>query len=171
MPVQKTQNCSVSSYQMLDGSNYTVAGIEEKISGKRGYASGFIGFGTDFNKSAGAVFDIKSGINYDKHGNIGQNLRIRIKSAKGESIQVRYSPLSVDVPVGKNTNIYINPHYTGQIDFKTNKWTNSIGTFAGVTQKFKNTSVSLEVQRYNMQDIKDNNAENWGINAIVSYKF
>ena len=66
----------------------------------------------------------------------------------------------------------MNPHYSGQMDFTTNKWTNSIGVFAGVTQKVnKNLSVSLEGQRYKLQDIKDNSSANWGINAIVSYKF
>ena len=171
MPINKTESCSVSTYQNFDGSNYTVAGVEEKFSTNRGYAAGFLGFGTDFNKKAGIVFDIKSGLNYDEQGIFNQNLRVRTKMGKGESIQVRFSPLSVDVPVGEKTNIYLNPHYSGQIDFKTNRWTNSAGVFAGVTQKFKNTSVSHEVQRYNLQDIKNNSPENWGINGIISYKF
>jgi outer membrane autotransporter barrel domain protein len=89
-----------------------------------------------------------------------------------EAVQIRYSPLSVDIPVGKNTNIYLNPHYSGQMDFKQDKWTNSAGVFAGVTQKLnENASLSLEAQRYNLQDIKDNSAKNWSVNAIVSYKF
>ena len=172
MPVNKTESCSVSTYQNLDGSNYTVTGIEEKFSTRRGYASGFLGFGTDFQNTYGGVFDIKGGLNYDDKGIANQNLRVRTKFGKGESIQIRYSPISLDIPVGKSTNLYMNPHYSGQMDFTTNKWTNSIGVFAGVTQKVnKNISVSLEGQRYKLQDIKDNSSANWGINAIVSYKF
>lgn len=49
---------------------------------------------------------------------------------------------------------------------------NSIGAFGGVTQKLNDkTSLSVEVQRYNLQDIKDNSTKNWSLNAILSYKF
>ena len=41
-----------------------------------------------------------------------------------------------------------------------------------ITQKLTDkTSLSLEVQRYNLQDIKDNSGKNWGVNAIISWKF
>ena len=58
------------------------------------------------------------------------------------------------------------------MDFRNDKWKNSIGAFGGVTQKLNDkTSLSVEVQRYNLQDIKDNSAKNWSLNAILSYKF
>lgn len=171
-PVKTIGNVSASTYQSLDGSNLTVCGIEEKYKGRNGYAAAFVGVGTNFKNDGMFVLDLKGGYNYDEHGIFNQNLRIRNKlGKKSESVQFRYSPITVNLPVGKNTELYINPHYSGQMDFKKNKWTNSAGVFAGVTQKFKNTSVSLEVQRYNLQDIKDNNGNNWGVNAIISYKF
>ena len=172
-PLKTVGNVSVSSYQSFDGSNFTVAGAEQKIKLNKGYVSTFVGAGTNFKNDAMFVVDLKGGYNYDKKGIFNQNLRIRNKMGENtESTQIRYSPISVDVPVSKNTNIYINPHYSGQYDYKKDKWTNSVGAFAGVSQKINdNTTISLEGQRYNLQDIKDNSGKNWSINAIVSYKF
>lgn len=175
MPVRGTElNASVSTYQGIDGSNTTVAGIEDKILGTRGTASVFMGIGTDFDSYASYVVDFKGSYNYDKNGIIGQNLRVRnnIKTNKHSTTQVRYSPLTVNVPVGDKTSLYVNPHYSGTYDYKSDKWTNSAGVFAGVTQKLgSNTSISLEAQRYNLHDIKDNSSKNWSVNAIVTYKF
>lgn len=174
MPVQKTmESISAYTYQSLNGSNLTLVGAEEKYKFNKGYASAFLGAATDFKKEGMFVVDLKGGYNYDKQGRFNQNLRIRNKMGKKtEAVQIRYSPISADIPAGKNTNIYVNPHYCGQINLKNNKWTNSAGIFAGVTQKLnENTTLSIEAQRYNLQDIKDNSGENWSINAIVSYKF
>lgn len=172
-PLKSVGSFTTSTYQSLDGSNCTLTGIEEKFKGEKGYVSTFLGGATNFKNDAMLVLDLKGGRNYDEKGIFNQNLRVRTKLGKEtEAVQFRYSPLSVDVPVGKNTNLYLNPHYSGQMDFRKDKWTNSIGAFTGVTQKLNDkTSVSLEVQRYNLQDIKDNSAKNWSVNAILSYKF
>lgn len=172
-PVKTIGNISASTYQSFDGSNFTVAGVENKYKLGKGYASAFIGAATNFKDDGMFVVDLKGGYNYDKNGIFNQNLRIRNKMGKNtESTQIRYSPLSVDIPVSKNTNIYVNPHYSGQYDYKKDKWANSIGAFAGVSQKINDkTTISLEGQRYNLQDIKDNSGKNWSVNAIVSYKF
>ena len=118
-----------------------------------------------------AVLDFKGTLNYDKNGIFNQNLRVRnTVGIKSCTTQIRYSPLSVNIPAGKNTSLYANPHYVGKYNYKTDKWTNSAGVFAGVTQKISTkTSLSLEVQRYNLQDIKDNSGKNWGVNAIISW--
>lgn len=172
-PLKTVGNVSISSYQSLDGSNLTVAGAEQKLKLNQGYVSTFLGAGTNFKNDAMFVLDLKGGYNYDKKGIFNQNLRIRNKMGENtESTQIRYSPISVNVPVGKNTNIYINPHYSGQYDYKKDKWTNSAGAFAGITQNLnENTSISIEGQRYNLQDIKDNSSKNWSFNVILSYKF
>lgn len=175
MPVKGLEStASINTYQKADGSNITIAGVEDKLKGRRGSASVFMGIGTDFNSYASYVVDFKGSLNYDKNGILGQNLRVRnnIKTGHNSTTQIRYSPLSVNVPVSDKTNIYVNPHYSGTINYKTDKWTNSAGVFAGVTQKLsKDTSLSLEAQRYNLQDIKDNSAKNWGVNAVLTYKF
>ena len=173
MPVDGLKgNTSISTYQNMDGTNLTIAGLEEKAVGNRGSAGVFLGIGTDFSKDAMAVLDFKGSYNYDKKGILNQNLRIRnTVGLKSAATQIRYSPLSVNIPVTDKTTLYANPHYTGKINYKTNKWTNSAGIFAGVTQDIsKNTSISLEAQRYNLQDIKDNSGKNWGINLIISCK-
>lgn len=164
---------SASTYQNLDGSNFTLAGYENKLQGQRGYVSAFIGAGTNFKNDIMGVVDLKGGGNYDKRGIVSHNLRVRTKLGKeSESVQIRFSPLTVNVPVAKNTSLYLNPHYSGQMDFRKDKWSNSIGAFAGVNQQLnKSTTLSLEAQRYNLQDIKDNSGKNWSINAILSYKF
>ena len=172
-PIKTFGNVSISSFQSFDKSNFTVAGVENKYKLGKGYVSAFVGAATNFKDDGMFVVDLKGGYNYDKNGIFNQNLRIRNKMGKKtESTQIRYSPLTVDVPVGENTNIYLNPHYSGQYDYKKDKWTNSIGAFAGITQKINDkTSISIEGQRYNLQDIKDNSGKNWSVNAIVSYKF
>ena len=45
-----------------------------------------------------------------------------------------------------------------------------LGHFICEYELNKNVSVSLEGQRYNLQDISDNNGGNWSINAIISVK-
>lgn len=175
--IQTSTGVSVSSYQNLDGSNFTLAGIDYKEKADNLSAGLFFGAGTTFAKkdAFGIVADVKASHNYS--GVLNQNLRLRTKmGTDNTSLQVRYSPVSFDVPVGENTNLYGNLHYCGQLNknyaAKSTTWKNSCGAFAGVTQKIdKNTSVSLEVQRYNLQNIKDNSSANWGINASISYKF
>lgn len=172
-PLKTVGNVSISSYQSPNGPNFTVAGAEQKIKLNKGYVSTFVGAGTNFKNDAMFVVDLKGGYNYDKKGIFNQNLRIRNKMGENsESTQIRYSPISANIPVGDKTSIYINPHYSGQYDYKKDKWTNSVGAFAGVTYDINDkTKVSLEGQRYNLQDIKDNSGKNYSINAIVSYKF
>ena len=172
MPVPGLQgSTSLSTYQNFDGTNLTIGGVEEKAKSKNGSAAVFLGIGTDFSKDVIGVLDFKGTLNYDPNGIINQNLRVRnTVGTKSSATQIRYSPLSVNVPVGKNTSLYANPHYVGKYNYKTEKWTNSAGVFAGVTQKLSpKTSLSLEVQRYNLQDIKDNSGKNWGVNIIVSH--
>ncbi len=172
-PLKPIGSYTTSTYQSFDGSNFTLTGLEEKFKGEKGYVSTFIGGATNFKDDAMLVLDLKGGRNYDDKGIFNQNLRVRTKLGKeSESVQLRYSPLSIDYPVSKNTSLYLNPHYSGQMDFRNDKWKNSTGAFGGVTQKLNDkTSLSVEVQRYNLQDIKDNNAKNWSLNAILSYKF
>lgn len=164
---------SASTFQSFDGSNFTLAGFEGKLKAKTGYVSAFGGAATDFKQNRLTyVTDLKAGMNYDKNGVFNQNIRIRQKfNSESQSVQIRYSPLSVNIPAGKNTDLYMNAHYCGQINSDSGKWTNSAGIFAGATQKFGKTSLSLEAQRYNIQDIKDNSGKNWSANVILSYTF
>lgn len=163
-------NASLNSFQSLDGNNLTIGGVEQKFAVKKGTVSTFLGVGTDFKENTNLVFDLKGGMNYNK--TLNQNLRIRNNiNGDNTTTQIRYSPISVNVPIGENTSFYANPHYSGKYNYKNKEWTHSAGVFAGITKKFGMTSLSIEAQRYNVQDIKNNSGENWSFNAILSYNF
>ncbi len=172
-PITIKNSVSLNSFQSLDRSNLTIGGLEENVVSKKGSVGAFIGGGTDFNKDVMLIIDMKGKMRYDDKGIFNQNLRVRNTiGINSNTTQIRYSPFSVDVPISNNLSFYANPHYVGKYDYKNDKWTNSAGIFAGFTQKIdKNTAVSIEGQRYNLQDIKDNSGKNWSINAIVNYKF
>lgn len=170
IPISGT--ASASTYQNFDGSNVTIAGLEEKAYTPKASASAFLGLGSNFKDNTYAVIDLKGSYNYDEKGIFNQNLRIRNTIGTGGSAtQIRYSPISVNIPINKSTSFYANPHYVGKVNYENNKWSNSAGIFAGISKKVsKNTTISIEAQRYNLQDIKDNSGKNWGINAILTYK-
>jgi len=160
---------STSTFQSFDGSNFTTSGIDVKFP----YGlSVYTGCGTNFKGNDIGVFDIKESNKYNPNGVINHNARIRTKYNDNTlTTQVRVSPLSVNVPVGDKTSIYVNPHYVGQYNYKEKTWTNGAGIFAGVTQKIgKDMTISFEGQRYNLQNISDNNGSNWSFNAIFSVK-
>ncbi len=161
---------SLNSYQNLDGSNLTIGGIEEKALNQKGSAGAFLGIGTNFKNEAMVVIDFKGSLNYDKKGLFNQNLRIRNTiGTKNTATQIRYSPITANLPINDKTSFYINPHYSGKYNYKTGEWKNSAGVFSGITRKInEKTSISIEAQRYNLQDIKDNSGKNWGINAIIT---
>ena len=146
----------------MNGENLTTFGVES-------------GAGYDFKKDVGAMLDIKGSKNYDKQGIVGANVRLRTKlGKKSESLQVRISPATLNIPVGdKGTSIYLNPHYSGQMNFREGKWTNSMGAFCGVKQSLCDGKVTfwVEGQRYNLQNITDNQKKNWSVNASVAYNF
>ena len=174
-------NLTAFSYQTMDfskKSNYTGVTINCQgnvapslsLKGEFGIATGF---------EAGNDLDIVVR-GYGKHkynNNLNQN--IRLQAIGGEdytSFQIRYSPISCEFDLGKNFNAYGNIHYKGQ--FNTGKknegktWVNSVGCFVGTTYKVnENVSFSLEGERYNLQNFKDNNTKNWGVNAILNVRF
>lgn len=158
---------TVSSYQSMDGSNFTTAGYELKY---KNAPSVYAGFGTDFSGKSVFVADIKDSHSYGQDGMFGCNARIRTKAGEDcASTQFRVSPFSLNVPVTDKTSLYVNPHYSGTYNYKTQKWTNSAGVFGGVSQKVSdNTTISLEAQRYNLQNIGDNSGKNWSVNAVIS---
>ena len=55
---------SLSSYQSIDGSNLTIGGLEEKAVSQRGSAGVFFGAGTDFNKDAMLVYELRQKRDY-----------------------------------------------------------------------------------------------------------
>lgn len=169
-PLNVYSKLSGGSYQYMDGSNYTFAGLEGGIK-KGGKSIGALAaIGSDFETRTDLMIDIKGSSDYDKKGIFNQNIRLRTKLGKDNStFQVRYSPITVNVPVGKDLEFYTNLHYSGQ--YNGEKWKNSMGAFCGVSKSFKNTTMSVEVQRYNLQNLSDNSSGNYGVNFLISRSF
>lgn len=148
----------VATYQDFDGSNYTLAGLDVKFAdSKDGSASFFIGGGTDIgSKQYEFVSDFKGKLNYNDVFNMNGRIRTKVGSKDGETTQCcqfRLSPLSADIPVGKNTSIYINPYYKMQTDLHGDT-KHSVGAFTGLSQKFSdNVSGFVELEHYNLQNI------------------
>ena len=86
--------------------------------------------------------------------------------------EIRYSPLTINLPINDNLSVYSNTHYSGKYNFKEDKWTHSIGNFTGVDYKINEKNcISIELQRKNLQNLKDNSSENWDINIFYTHKF
>lgn len=168
-----TREVNVSSYQSFDGSNQTIAmyGWNYQAGKKFSiYAGG--GYDTNFSDNLGLAFDLKGKYNID--GNHSIQARIRsCHSNNKNTTQFRISPGFEEKFGAKGkTSIYLNPYYAYKIDYDNNTDDHSIGVFGGISRKVgNNTTISLEAQRYNLQDYKDNSDKNWSINAVVSYKF
>lgn len=161
------------TYQQFDGNNVSFSGVEARYSGNRGYLGGAVSAGTNNLKNLYGIIDFKGKLNYDNKGIVDQNIRVRTTFDNNLGYtQIRYSPCTVTVPLGKKTSAYVNPHYVAKYDYNNKEWKHSAGWFAGVTQGLgNNSSISLEVQRYNAQNIHDNSAQNYSGNIIFTKKF
>jgi len=164
---------TLGTYQYCDGLNTSFAGAETRYGNKNWYVGtgGYIA-ANDLKNPYGLI-DFKGKINYDNKGIVEQNLRIRTAyDGDIQSTQIRYSPCTVNIPVGKDTSIYSNTHYSGKYNYSTNNWSHSIGNFTGISHNLDDhNNLSLEVQRYNLQNIKDNQPQNWSVNLMYTYKF
>lgn len=161
------------TYQGLTGSYTSFAGLEIRNNQKKGYI-GFAGLlaSDNFDKPYGMV-DAKAKLAYDSDNIFEQNMRIRTAfDDELKSTQIRYSPLTINLPINDNLSVYSNTHYSGKYNFKEDKWTHSIGNFTGVDYKINEKNcISIELQRKNLQNLKDNSSSNWDINIFYTYKF
>ena len=164
---------TLGTYQYCDGANTSFAGSEVRYGDSNWYVGtgGYVA-SNDFKNPYG-LFDLRGKLNYDSNGIFEQNLRIRTAFDNDlKSTQIRYSPVTLNIPINENLSIYSNTHYSGKYNFETQKWKHSVGNFTGVSCNIsKNHNIAFEAQRYNIQDIKDNSAENWSLNLMYTYKF
>ena len=164
---------TLGSYQYCDGSNMAFGGAETRYASDRGClgVGGFVAL--DNMKNPYGLFDLKGKLNYDNKGIVEQNIRVRTAFDKDlKSTQIRYSPVTVNIPVCDNVSIYSNTHYSGKYNFNTNKWKHSVGNFTGLSCDLgKKDNLSIEAQRYNLQNFKDNSPENWSVNLMYTHKF
>ncbi len=165
------QSGSAGVYTYNDGSCQMFLGFENKFQNNNLSLAVFTGATNVGEDNAGLLVDLKESYKYDDRGIFNNNVRIRNTFSEGtNTTQIRVSPLTVTVPVGKTTSVYANPHYVGKYNYNTQQWTQGAGIFVGVEQKIGSSSIALEGQRYNIQDWNKHKG-NWGINAIYTKTF
>lgn len=166
-----TREVSIASYQSFDGSNQTIGMYGLKYQAGKNvsvYVGG--GYDTNFKDNLGLAFDAKTNWQIDENYSLQGRIRT-CHSDKKNTTQFRISP-GIQDSLGEKTSIYLNPYYAYKIDYDKHTDNHSIGVFGGISQKIDNkTTVFVEAQRYNLQDLKNNSAENWSVNAGISYKF
>lgn len=160
---------SVSTFQNMDGSNFTTAGVETKIYSGKGNLSAYTGVATNFkNNAISAIIDFKGSMPYGE-SNLSGSFRIRNNiNDKSETVQFRIQPANVNVPLNKNVNLYADPYVAMKVDYKTGDTTTNVGVFAGASVKVGKASVFVEGQLYDVSKI---NSRTTGINAGLSIPF
>lgn len=157
---------SASTFQNLDGSNFSTEGVEVKYT--KGFASlgGYLGIGTSLgDNSAGMIADVKGSVKYGQTPfSGGFRLRHNVNN-DSQTVQLRVQPTTLNIPVSKNTSIYTTPYAAAKLNYGTGKIKPEAGVFAGVSTKIANASVFVEGQIYDFGNI---NKSNIGINAGVS---
>ena len=168
-----TFRATASTFQYGDGNNTCLVGGEARYNIK----SSYIGLGgniaTDNFKNVYGVIDFKGKLNYDSKGIFEQNLRIRTAfDDELKSTQIRYSPLTVNVPITDKISIYNNLNYAAKHNYQTQEWTHSLSDFLGISiNATKNLNISLEGQVYNLQDCKNFGNDDVSANIFVTWKF
>ena len=163
-----------STFQNFDGTNFTTVGVEAKT----GFALGaYAGLGADFSDKSTGVIDVKYCGKYAKNCVIGYNGRVRTKLGENEkSIEVRVSPLAINVPFNERFAAYFTPCCRAKYDVINGEWKPSGTIFTGLTYKpNEKMAVYFEVQNYNSQNLFNKSGkfwdgDNWSGNVILSIK-
>lgn len=157
---------SAATYQDIAGPNFTTVGVDNSVNVGNGSLGLYTGAGTSFNgKPICAVVDLKGSMPY---GNtcLSGGFRVRNKLNQDcQTVQIRVQPLTVTVPVAKNTSIYTTPYVATNINYQTGNAKTTAGNYTGVSTKVGNASVFVEGQIYDFAHVNKNTI---GINAGVS---
>lgn len=157
---------SAATYQDIAGPNFTTVGVDNSVNVGNGSLGLYTGAGTSFNgKPMCAVIDFKGSMPYGDTCLSG-GFRVRNKlNQDSQTVQLRVQPLTVTVPVAKNTNIYTTPYVATNINYKTGDARTTAGNFTGVSTKVGKASVFVEGQLYDLAHVNKNTI---GVNAGVS---
>ena len=157
---------SAATYQDIAGPNFTTVGVDNSIKVGNGSLGLYTGAGTSFNgKPMCAVIDFKGSMPYGDSCLSG-GFRVRNKlNQDSQTVQLRVQPLTVTVPVAKNTSIYTTPYVATNINYKTGDPKTSFGNYTGVSTKVGKASVFVEGQLYDLAHVNKNTI---GVNAGVS---
>ena len=157
---------SAATYQDIAGPNFTTVGVENSVKVGNGSLGLYTGAGTSFNgKPICAVVDLKGSMPY---GNtcLSGGFRVRNKlNQDSQTVQIRVQPLTVTVPVAKNTSIYTTPYVATNINYQTGNAKTTVGNYTGLSIKIGNANVFVDGQIYDIAHVNKNTI---GMNAGVS---
>ena len=160
---------SLSTFQNMDGSNFSTAGIDAGVNVGRGSLGLYAGVGTNFtDDSTGAIIDFKGNMPYGETPLSG-GFRIRNNiNENSQTVQVRLQPVTVNIPISENAKLYTTPYSATKINYKTGDTNTTFGAFGGVSTKVDKASIFVEGQLY---DVTKVNKSTIGLNAGVSIPF
>lgn len=164
---------SATTFQYLNGQNFTTTGVDISVPVKNGSVGVYAGIGTEYTAgSTGIIFDVKGSVPYYKDENIQLSAGGRIRNnltGDSQTVQIRLQPATVTVPVGENTSIYATPYVAEKINYNSGATNTSVGIFGGASFKVgDNTSIFVEGQLYDMGNVNKNTTS---LNAGISVKF
>ncbi len=161
---------SVQSFQQCDGSNFSTAGIDASTKVGNGSIGAYAGVGTSFtNGSTGAVIDVKGSMPYG-NSPLSGGFRIRHNlNPNSKSVQFRFQPATITVPITDKTSIYTTPYVATKITYGKSGATTTVGNFTGVSTKIgNNVSAFVEGQIYDVTKINPSTTSvNVGISITI----
>lgn len=163
---------SVSSFQNLDGSNFSTAGLDAGLKIGKGSLGAYTGIGTNYTSgSTGAVIDFKGSLPYG-NSPVSGGFRIRNNlNANSQTVQFRVQPATVNIPISKNVEGYITPYGAAKVNYSNGQTNVSFGGYTGI--KVKNIGKNnrgeffTEAQLYDFTKVDKSTV---GLNAGFSIK-
>jgi hypothetical protein len=157
---------SAATFQQCDGTNFSTAGIDAGVNIGQGNLGAYAGVGTAFTDgSTGLVADVKGSVPYGNSIFSG-GFRVRNNiNANSQTVQFRFQPATVNVPLNSNMSLYVTPYVATKLDYKTGEADTKVGCFTGLSAKVGKTKIFIEGQVY---DVANVNAGTTSVNAGVS---
>ena len=160
---------AINTYQYTNGQNQTTVMYNQhwKVDDDKILTFG-AGIDTNWQKS-GFIADGKFGIKLAPH----TGLQLRVRTRHGEDYNTTQARLAISEgyrfkEIG--TSIYVTPYGALNIDYNKQTVKPNLGVMFGVTKKIgNNIIVGVEGQRYNLQDINEQDG-NWSINGTLVVK-
>lgn len=158
---------SVQSFQQCDGSNFSTAGIDATKKIGNGSLGAYAGVGTSFTQgSTGAIIDLKGSMPY---GNslVSGGFRVRHNlNPNSQSVQFRFQPATVTIPITDKTSIYTTPYVATKITYGKKGADTTFGNFTGISTKISNNvNAFVEGQIYDVTKI---NPSTTSVNVGIS---
>ena len=157
---------SAQTFQNLDGTNFSTAGLDAGIKVGNGSLGAYAGVGTNFTQgSTGAILDFKGSIPYGSSP-VSGGFRVRNNfNGNSQTVQIRVQPATVNIPISDNVSLYAVPYAAAKINYKSGQTNFSGGLFAGTNIKMGKVTGFVEGQLYDFTKVDKTTV---GFNAGVS---